>query len=99
MTNASRLLCLCVALLVIGGAAFSCPVCFGEKESPMAAGMNTAVLFMLGVTGSVFSLIGLFFVLIWRRYRQRQLSDQTFVNERGVLQSKNEKGVMEWNNF
>lgn len=79
----------------------ACPSCYGAKDSPMTAGMNTAILVMLGITGVVLSFIVAFFVMMWKRYRrqQSQLSNHTFVNEDGVLETKNHKGVVEWNNF
>lgn len=101
MTSGWRSGSIVVLTLLMTSVLFSCPVCFGEKNSQMAAGMNTAVIVMLGITGTVLSFIGVFFLVMWRRYqrRQRQLSQQVFINENGVLQSQNEKGVVEWNNF
>src|SRR5438132_293978 len=92
-----------VALLILTycAAASSCPVCYGAADSPMNAGMNTAILVMLGITGFVLaSIVGCFF-LLWRRAKRHQaiLSPSLSVNEHGMLQEKNEKGVVEWNNF
>ncbi|MBI1805828.1 MAG: hypothetical protein HYR76_02105 [Ignavibacteria bacterium] len=80
---------------------WACPVCFGANDSPMAAGMNTAILVMLGIIGFVLSMILTFFLIMWRRYKHEKsvLSDRTFIDDRGNLQMKNEKGVVEWNNF
>ncbi len=90
---------LCCATLT--QTSLACPSCYGAKDSPMTAGMNTAILVMLGITGVVLSFIVAFFLMMWKRYRNQQklVSDHTFVNEEGVLQSKNEKGVAEWNIF
>lgn len=89
-----------LTLLVFHSAA-ACPVCYGANDSQMNAGMNTALGLMLGITGVVLAIITAFFVMMWRRYRRQrgQVSDQTFIDERGVLRQKDEKGIMEWNNF
>jgi len=70
----------------------ACPVCYGAQDSPMTAGMNTAILVMLGITGFVLAIIVVFFLWMWRRSRQHceQVSDTIYVNEKGHLQSKND---------
>ncbi|HEY6191554.1 MAG TPA: hypothetical protein VI215_04420 [Bacteroidota bacterium] len=87
--------------LALSGSAAACPVCYRANDSPMNAGMNTALLVMLGITGFVLGIISLFFVMLWRRYRRLrgQLSAQTYIDQQGVLRQNDEKGVMEWNNF
>jgi len=89
------------ALFSMHSAGIACPSCYGEAESPMTAGMNTAILVMLGIIGFVLSFIAAAFFLLWKRGRQNSLglSDKIFVDEHGSLKSKNEKGVVEWNNF
>ena len=79
----------------------ACPVCYGGQEQPLAAGMNTAILVMLGITGFVLSSIVGVFLVLWRRAKRNgaALSDQLSVNEQGNLEEKNPKGVIEWNNF
>ena len=81
--------------------ATACPSCYGAADSPMTAGMNTAILVMLGITGFVLVTISVAFFLLWRRYKrlQNSLSNEMYINEQGTLQTKNEKGVVEWNNF
>ena len=56
-----------IALVAAPRAAFACPVCFGQSDSPMAAGTNMAVFFMLGVTGSVLAAFAGFFIYLMRR--------------------------------
>jgi hypothetical protein len=93
---------LLIALVVpLSHTAAACPVCYGANDSPMNAGMNTALTVMLGITGGVLGIISLFFVMLWRRHRRLhgQLTGQTFIDEQGALRLKDEKGVMEWNNF
>lgn len=79
----------------------ACPSCYGAADSPMTAGMNTAILVMLGIIGVVLSFIASAFFLLWRRARRTApgLSEKVFVDEQGVLKKNNEKGVVEWNNF
>jgi len=80
---------------------FACPVCFGAQDSPMTAGMNMAILSMLGIVGFVLSGFVGFFLFVRRRYKlhQKMISESTFVREDGSLNVKNEKGVMEWNSI
>jgi LPXTG-motif cell wall-anchored protein len=78
----------------------ACPACYGDPNSPMTAGMNTAVLVMLGITGTVLLLLTLGFFLLYRRAKKMHegLSGDLFVDERGTLKAKQGKGVVEWNN-
>jgi hypothetical protein len=58
-----------VALLVLAfpRAAFACPVCFGQSDSPMALATNMGVFFMLGVTTAVLAAFAAFFIYLIRR--------------------------------
>jgi hypothetical protein len=56
-----------VMLVAAPRAAFACPVCFGQSDSPMAWGTNMAIFFMLGVTGTVLTGFGAFIVYLMRR--------------------------------
>ena len=99
MKRAIAFLCgLTLAVIQTGGA---CPVCYGANDSPMNAGMNTALSVMLGITGGVLGFIATFFFMMWKRFRRQRerLSGQVFIDDHGVLRTKDEKGVMEWNNF
>lgn len=88
-------------LMMFAHSLYACPSCYGASDSPMAAGMNTAILVMLGITGFVLVTISTAFFLLWRRYKRLQntLSNEMYINEKGILQMKNEKGVVEWNNI
>ncbi len=88
-------------LMMTAQAALSCPVCMGDKNSSMTAGMNSAILAMLGITGVVLGLFIAFFFTMWRRFKklQTEISNAAFIDEQGVLQTRNEKGVQEWNNI
>ena len=50
-------------------AALACPVCFGQNDSPMAAGINMGIWLMLGVTGVVLTAFASFFISLIRRAR------------------------------
>ena len=89
------------ALPGVTSVAAACPSCYGAADSPMTAGMNTAILVMLGIVGFVLTIIASAFLFLWRRAKRNAaaLSEKIFVDEHGVLKTKNEKGVVEWNNF
>src|SRR5258706_15774124 len=89
-----------VPTLFFSGFAAACPVCYGANDSPMNAGMNTALMVMLGITGVVLAVISFFFVMLWRRHQRLrgQLSAQAYIDQQGVLRHNDEKGEMEWNN-
>ena len=43
----------------------ACAVCYGDPESPMTAGLNSAIFLLLGVIGFILSIIfftGIYFV-------------------------------------
>jgi hypothetical protein len=44
----------------------ACPSCYGDPDSSAAAGLNAAVVFLVGVTGSVFAAFGAFFLRLRR---------------------------------
>ncbi len=54
-------------VLGIAQPAMACPVCFGASDSPMAAGMNNGIFFLLGIIGTV--QIG--FVALFVSFRRR----------------------------
>ena len=56
-----------IAALGIAQPALACPVCFGATDSPMAAGMNNGIFFLLGIIGMV--QIG--FVALFVSFRRR----------------------------
>lgn len=59
------------ALVVTGlpRVVLACPVCFSASDSPMANGMNMAILVLLGITGGVLVGFATFFVYLMRRAR------------------------------
>ena len=58
-----------VAMIALPRVALACPVCFGQSDSPMAWGVNVAIFFMLGVTGSVLAGFAGFILYLVRRAR------------------------------
>ena len=56
-------------LLLVPRAAFACPVCFGQNDSPLALGINYGILAMLGVIGVLWVAFGSFFIYLRRRAR------------------------------
>ena len=56
-------------LLLIPRAAFACPVCFGQNDSPLALGINYGILAMLGFVVSLWVAFGSFFIYLRRRAR------------------------------
>jgi hypothetical protein len=61
---------LTIALLAAQRAAFACPVCFGENDSPMALAMNMGILFMLIIVAGVLGAFASFFIYLIRRARR-----------------------------
>ena len=51
-------------------AALACAVCFGDPESPQTQGMNSAILFLMGVIGSVLAAFASMFVYWVARSRR-----------------------------
>ena len=94
----------CAILVVVALSApadmVACPSCYGAQDSLLTAGMNSAILVMLGITGFVLASIAGCFIFFWKRAKRHHamLSEELFINGQGKLQENNEKGVVEWNN-
>ncbi len=91
---------LAAASVLAASTAAACPACYSGKDSAASAGMNWAILAMLGITGVVFGLIVAAALYFRRRARAHSaaLSASLFVNEQGQLSTTNAKGIPEWNN-
>jgi hypothetical protein len=48
-------------------AAFACPVCFGQNDSPLAKGVNMGIFMMLGFVALVLASFAYFFIYLIRR--------------------------------
>jgi hypothetical protein len=55
--------------------ALACSVCFGQSDSPMAAGINLGIFVMIGVTGTVLAAFASFFIYLMRRSRLGDAGD------------------------
>ena len=64
-----RRILLTTALLIAPRAAWACPVCFGQTDSPLASAMNTGIMAMIGVVVTVLSAFAAFIVHLSRRAR------------------------------
>ncbi len=56
-----------LALLSIPNSVFACGSCYGAADSSATAGMNFAILSMIGVTGGVMAAMTSFFFYLRRR--------------------------------
>lgn len=50
-------------------AALACPVCFGQNDSPLTAGISYGIFVMLGLIAVLWVAFGSFFIYLWRRSR------------------------------
>ena len=55
-------------------AAFACAVCFGQNDSPLAAGINAGIFLMLGIIGALWLAFGSFFIYLRRRAKRLHLA-------------------------
>jgi hypothetical protein len=55
--------------LAVPRAAYACPVCFGQSDSPMAAAANMSILVMLIITVGMLAAFASFFIVLIRRAR------------------------------
>ena len=68
-THTVRLFSAVLLVLVLSETLSACPVCYGASDSPMADGVNAAILVLLGITGSVLIAFAAFFVYLRKRSR------------------------------
>lgn len=61
-------------LIVFTRAASACSTCYGDPAAPQTHGMNMAILFMIGVIGTLLILFAAFFVHLW--IRAKRIADQ-----------------------
>jgi heme/copper-type cytochrome/quinol oxidase subunit 2 len=87
MMRFARSLLLCALLAGIHASAGACPSCYGASDSPLAQGMNNAILVMLAIIGFVLGLFVFFFLMLRRRSQifNDQPSDKAFVTDKGTL--------------
>lgn len=61
---------LALIILSIPKVSLACATCFGAPESPQAQGVKFAMITLLGVTGTVLSSFGLFFIALMRKAKK-----------------------------
>jgi hypothetical protein len=54
-------------LTAVPRVALACPICFGENDSPMTAGISYGIYLMLGIIAVLWVAFGSFFIYLWRR--------------------------------
>lgn len=59
-----------IAIVISGEASTACPSCYGAADGQVIDAANTAILAMLGITGTVVSSVAAFFVVLARRARR-----------------------------
>jgi hypothetical protein len=52
------------------GSVLACAACYGQSDSPLAAGMNWGILCLLGFIGGVLGGVAAFFIFLARRSRR-----------------------------
>jgi hypothetical protein len=57
-------------MLAAPRAAFACPVCFGQNDSPMAVAVNMGIIAMLVVVAGVLGAFASFFIYLMRRAKR-----------------------------
>jgi hypothetical protein len=72
-----RTLLVILMTLAAPGAAFACPVCFGQSDSPLAIATNLGVIAMLVVVVGVLGSFAAFFIYLARRARMAEHARQT----------------------
>ena len=72
MIRRTRFFAWILAVVMLGAprAAFACPVCFGQNDSPLAWAVNVGVFFMFGLVIAVLTAFASFFVYLARRARR-----------------------------
>ena len=64
-----------VLVSLIPDTVLSCPVCFGDKASAEVEGAKWAILFLLGVTGTVLSGVASFMIYLRKRTKKMNLAE------------------------
>lgn len=62
---------LVAALLLMAAESLACPVCFGESDDPIIKGLQSSILFMVGITYTL--ILGGVATFIFLRRRARRL--------------------------
>lgn len=81
--------CLFLAIMVTGSlhpeSVQACAACYGQSDSPMAAGMNWGILSLLVIIVSVLVSIAASFIVLARKSSARALSDPALSRSADIL--------------
>ncbi len=66
---------LIAALLALAAESLGCPVCFGDSDDPIIKGLESSILFMVGITYTL--ILGGIATFILLRRRSRRMAEQT----------------------
>ena len=61
------IIALSILILLLPKVAYACAVCYGDPEAPMTAGLNNAILVLLGFIGFVLTCILSIGIYFYRR--------------------------------
>jgi len=73
-------------VLAVPRAAFACPVCFGQSDSPMASAANLSIFVMLIITVAVLAGFATFFIQLIRRARMAERLSAHGDTQEGTVQ-------------
>jgi hypothetical protein len=68
---------LTLALLAAPRAAWACPVCFGNSDSPLAIATNMGIIAMLVVVAGMIGAFATFFIYLNRRAKRMAAQEGT----------------------
>jgi nitrate reductase gamma subunit len=81
MRSTVSLIVLGMLLVLSQSAALSCPTCYGDPDSPMTQGLNSAIALLLGVTSAVLAGVSGIFLIIRRRTQEVNRRLKNLLNE------------------
>jgi len=74
----------CIMGILLPSVASACPVCFGDQASAEVQGAKWAIMFLLGVTGTVLSGVATFILYVRKRTRMalKETDQKLIIEER-----------------
>ena len=76
-----------LCLVFFSRTALGCSTCFGDPNAPQTHAINMAILFMLGVVGTLLGLFAAFFVHL--RNRAKHVAHEPYASNYGGLAEVN----------
>ncbi len=83
-----------LAVLGVPRLALSCPVCFGQSDSPLAQAINAGVLAMLVVVAGTLGGFATFIVYLARRARAIDVAGETVAATAAHVGSDPKEGIV-----